>query len=244
MGRGIAQSWSSFFPWDDAIAQRQRQGAGDVPSSAPGLPAQRLRLLEGAAEALAEHGCADLTVEHVLEASGVSRTAFYENFANRSECLLEAHELAFERFTGRLSHACRAQGEWAAKVEAALAITIDFAFGSPALARLLIVDGVAAEPELVERVLASNEILVSLLRNGREQCPRAGFLPELTERALIGGASSVIACHLLSGRVELLPQLQSQLVQLLLLPYLGIEEARRAGERADAAGGGALSPPD
>lgn len=54
------------------------------------------------------------------------------------------------------------------------------------------IEAVAADPTLVERVLASNDFLVGLLRNGREQCPPASSLPELTERALIGAASSVI----------------------------------------------------
>lgn len=36
--RRCRNSWLSSFPSDDAMAERQLQGAGDVPSSAPGLP--------------------------------------------------------------------------------------------------------------------------------------------------------------------------------------------------------------
>lgn len=107
---------------------------------------------------------------------------------------------------------------------------IAFVVRGPEEAQLLIVDAVAADPTLAMRVLASNDYLVGLLRNGREQCPGAATLPELTERALIGAASSVIGSRLLSGQADRLPALESQLVQLMLMPYLGITEARRVSE--------------
>jgi len=37
-GQGNRKSWQSSFPWDGAKAERQLQGAGEVPSPAPGLP--------------------------------------------------------------------------------------------------------------------------------------------------------------------------------------------------------------
>ena len=97
---------------------------------------------------------------------------------------------------------------------------------APEEAQLLVVDAVAADPTLASRVLASNDYLVGLLRNGREQCPRAATLPELTERALVGATTSIIGMRLLSGQAGQLPDLEPQLVQLLLMPYVGVEKAR------------------
>jgi AcrR family transcriptional regulator len=189
---------------------------------------QRQRLLAGAAAALAEHGYGWMSVENVIERAGVSRTTFYENFDNKRECVLAAHEQALDRFLGELSRACASGSDWPDKVKAGVAATVAFATRSPDEARLLILDSVAAEPDLVSRVLASNDLLVGLLRGGREQCPEARSLPQLTERALIGAASSVIGTRLLSDHADSLPQLEPQLAQLLLIPYLGVEEARRA----------------
>jgi AcrR family transcriptional regulator len=188
---------------------------------------QRQRLMAGTARALATRGYAEMTVEHVLTEAGVSRTTFYENFENKRECVRVAHEEAFDRLAGELFRACAAQSEWPAKVAAAVSVTIAFVVDRPEESQLLIVDALGADPALASRVLVSNDYLVGLLRNGREQCPQAASLPELTERALIGAASSVIGTRLLSGQADRLPALEPQLVQLMLMPYLGVAEARR-----------------
>jgi AcrR family transcriptional regulator len=191
---------------------------------------QRQRLLAGAARALAEHGYAAMSVEHVLVHAGVSRTTFYENFDNKRECVVVAHEQAFNRFSGELVAACAGRLQWTAKVSAAVAAAIEFVTRAPEEAQLLALDALAADPLLASRVVASNDFLVGLLRNGREHCPRAAALPELTERALIGAASSVIGSRLLSDQVDRLPALEPELVQLMLMPYVGITEARRVAE--------------
>jgi len=193
---------------------------------------QRQRLLAGVARALAAHGYAEMSVAHVLSEAGVSRTTFYENFANKRECVLAAHEEAFDRLLGELIRACAAESRWTAKVVAGVRAAIGFAVRGPEETRLLVVDAVAADPTLAARVIASNDYLVGLLRDGREQCPRAATLPELTERGLVGAAVSIVSMRLLSGQADRLPDLEPQLVQFLLIPYVGIEEARRVAEEA------------
>jgi len=188
---------------------------------------QRQRLMAGAARALATHGYAEMAVANILTEAGVSRTTFYENFDNKRECVLAAHEEAFDRLSGELFRACAAESEWTAKIVAGIGAAIGFAVRGPEEAQLLIVDAVAADPTLASRVLASNDYLVGLLRNGREKCPRATILPELTERALVGATTSIIGMRLLSGQADQLADLEPQLAQLLLMPYIGVEEARR-----------------
>ncbi len=188
---------------------------------------QRQRLMAGAARALTDHGYAGMAVAHILSEAGISRTTFYEYFENKRECVLAAQEESFDCLAADLFRACAGESEWSTKVAAAVKAAIAFCVDRPAEARLLVVDAVAAEPTLAERVLSSNDYMVGLLRNGRELCQEAAVLPELTERALIGAASSVIASRLLAGRVDELPALEPELIQLMLMPYVGTEEARR-----------------
>lgn len=234
-GKGIAKS--SFA--DDLMSAKVPDEERRLPRGPHKLPRdvvvdhQRQRLLAGAARALSEHGYAELTVEQVLAEAGVSRTTFYENFDNKRECVLVAHEEAFERLAAELFRACAGESDWPAKVAAGVSATVAFAVGAPEDARLLIVDAVAADPTLVTRVLASNDYLVGLLRSGREQSPEAAALPELTERALIGAASSVIGSRLLSHQADRLPALEQELIQLMLMPYVGTPAARRWAEGSD-----------
>ncbi|HWM63516.1 MAG TPA: TetR/AcrR family transcriptional regulator [Solirubrobacterales bacterium] len=188
---------------------------------------QRSRLLAGAAMAMAERGYAKLTVENVITAAGVSRTTFYEHFESKHDCVRVAHDEAFDRLSGTIFRACAAESEWAAKLTAAVSAAIRFAIDNPDEARLLVFDAVGSDPELAARVLASNDHLVGLLRAGRDQCPQAASLPELTERAMIGAATSIVGSRIMIGQADRLPALEPQLVQLILIPYVGVEEAER-----------------
>jgi AcrR family transcriptional regulator len=188
---------------------------------------QRQRLLFGTAGALAEHGYAAMTVEHVLERAGVSRTTFYDNFQNKRDCVLAAHEAAFNSLSSDLLRACAGETDWPSKVKAGVAAAMEFTAHGPEEALLLVIDAVAAEPALATRVVASNEFLVGLLRGGRDQIPNSAILPEVTERALIGAATSVVGGRLMAGETDSLSELEPQIVQVILMPYLGVEEARR-----------------
>jgi AcrR family transcriptional regulator len=225
---------SDSFPAGEAPSD----GEWKLPRGPHGIPRevvvdhQRQRLLAGAATALAAHGYAELSVEHIISEAGVSRTTFYEQFDNKRECVLTAHEQAFDRLTGELIRACAGQSDWPTKVVAAIATAVVFAYRAPEQAQLLVLDCLAADPVLVERVLASQDFLVGLLRNGREQSPEAAALPELTERALIGATTSLIGQRLLCDEVDQLPALAPQLIQLIVIPYVGHKEAARLAKIA------------
>ena len=193
---------------------------------------QRRRLVAGVATALAERGFARLTVEHIIAAAGVSRTTFYEHFDNKHDAVLFAHDVVFERLLGVLLRACNSEGEWPLKVKAAVGAAISFAVADPAQAQLLVIDALAADVKVTSRVLDSNDHLASLLSAGREHSPRGAELPPLTEKAVIGAVSAILAGRLMSGEAELLPELEPQLVELVLMPYIGAEEASQVAKAA------------
>jgi len=188
---------------------------------------QRLRLIAGIARAMAEHGYAKLTVEHVISAAGVSRSSFYEQFDNKQQAVLAAHDVVFERYLAALLRACNGEQEWPLKIKASIATTIAFATAEPEQAQLLALDSLAGDAEVARRVLASSDHLASLLSAGRQYNPRGAELPELTEKALVGAVSALIAGRLMNGEAEALPELEPQIVELILIPYVGPEEASR-----------------
>lgn len=188
---------------------------------------QRDRIIVGVANALAEHRYGSLTVEHVIAAAGVSRRTFYDNFANKEEAVLVAHDVIFERFLGTLVRACNSQTEWPLKVKAALAAALDFAAAEPGQAQLLTLDALASNVEIAQRVLDANEHLASLLSAGRRTSERAAGLPQLTEKALVGAITAIVAARLMNREAESLPGLLPEVLELTLIPYLGAEEAKR-----------------
>ncbi len=53
---------------------------------------QRQRILDAVLDVVGEHGYGKATVAHVTSAAGISRTTFYEQFANKQEAFLAAYD--------------------------------------------------------------------------------------------------------------------------------------------------------
>ncbi len=78
-------------PWGNTSELRQRRlypGGGTPPEEV--ARNQRERLFAAIVAAVSEKGFEATTVADVVSLSGVSRSAFYEHFANKSECLTAA----------------------------------------------------------------------------------------------------------------------------------------------------------
>jgi AcrR family transcriptional regulator len=173
-----------------------------------------------AARALASRSYAELAVSHITEDASVSRATFYQIFDGKRDCVLAAHRVACDRLVSRIGEAAAGLEGWEEQVAAGVSAGLRFAEDSPHEARLLILDSLGADSELAAQVLAVNEELVDLMRKGSAGRTRSKQLPPLMERALVGGVTSIVAEHLISGETHLLAELEPQLVQLMLMPYL------------------------
>ena len=134
----------------------------------------------------------------------------------------------FSGAVGRLQvavlEACREQEEWPAKVAAAIAAAIDFAVAEPESAQLLTVDALIQRPDGGHRYVRTIEHFADLLR---AEAPADDRRPKSTEQALVGGDATTIADRM---RHEVPGELQAtipELVEFVLLPYLGAAEAKR-----------------
>lgn len=193
---------------------------------------QRRRLIAGVSEALAVHGYAELTVKHVIEAAGVSRTTFYANFDNKQDAVLAAHRDAFERLLSAIVGACASEREWSLKVRAAIAATFALLAEQPGTARLLTLNPVAADMTIGHQVIDANAHLAALLRDGRRHTPYGPSLPDLVEEGLIGAFSGILSGRVLELGERSFAELQPEFTQLVLTPYVGARKAARIAARA------------
>jgi AcrR family transcriptional regulator len=89
--------------------------AVDVASS------QRARLLAAMATAVARKGYAATTVADVVSTAGVSRSTFYELFASKEACFLDAYNQGVEDLLGAVRAAVHdADGDWRAQLRAGI----------------------------------------------------------------------------------------------------------------------------
>jgi AcrR family transcriptional regulator len=193
----------------------------------PARADDRERLIAAVAKAVAEQGYVDLTVDQIVRHAGLPRAAFEAHFESKEQSLVAAQDAFLERLWLDAVAACDGTGEWPMKVREALGAVLASLGEASTLARVFAVEAAAASLAAAERQFAALDRYAKLLRDGRHHYPDAASLPEATERALVGGIASIVSSHLLMEDLQANPALQTDLVELVLSPYLGIGEARR-----------------
>jgi AcrR family transcriptional regulator len=204
-----------------------------LPAGRHGLPRefieqnQRERIITALVDTVAERGYNATTVAHITKAASVSRRTFYEHFGDKEACFLAAYDMVADHIRSSMRSAADAFEEWPQKVRAALATMLRFLAAEPELARLCMIEPVAAGGEIATRYRASMQGFVEILKAGRPERSGERPLPEVTEETLVGGIVSLIVREIGAGRSEELEKLLPDLVELILAPYLGSEEAER-----------------
>jgi AcrR family transcriptional regulator len=227
------------------VKGRKAAGEGsDVAATSPRLPAgrhglprefiaqnQHERIITALVDTVAERGYNATTVAHITKAASVSRRTFYEHFSDKEACFLAAYEMVADHVRNSMRAAADSFSEWPQQVRAALATMLRFFAAEPELARLCMLEPVAAGGEVAARYRATMQDFVTILKAGRPQHSGERPLPEATEETLVGGIVSLIVREISAGRTGELEKLLPDLVELILAPYLGVEEAERlAGE--------------
>jgi AcrR family transcriptional regulator len=189
---------------------------------------ERDRLIAAFARAASEQGYAKLTVEQVLRYAGFSQGTFEAHFESKEQGLVAAQDAFLHRLWLDVVGACDSTVGWPAKVRAALEAILTSLVETSALARVFAFEAPAASLAAAEQQIVALDRFASLLREGRHQYPQAASLPVATERALVGGIASIISSHLLMEDPQAIPALKEDLVELVLIPYLGESGARQA----------------
>jgi AcrR family transcriptional regulator len=194
---------------------------------------QKARLLAAVAPAMAEKGYAKLTVKDVVDRAGVSRRTFYDLFDDKLDCVFAAHHEAFSKLNNVIVDSCASQKTWSEGVVAALREALRFAMEAPDQVRLILMSSsTASEPRLARRGRAVHEQLAALLREGRKGEGGDVVAMASAEQAIVGAAMSLVGDRLTVGELEALPALGPELAQIILTPYLGVEEAQRVAAGA------------
>ena len=139
-----------------------------------------------------------------------------------------AFESAFARLQVLLEMACASDDPWPKRATVAIRQALEFAAADPAAASVLTTEALTQGVDGVERYERLMAYLAGLLEAGRDERPHGPDLPATTERSLAGGVATIVANRLDRQRAAELPGLVAEVVQFVLTPYMGREEARRA----------------
>lgn len=205
---------------------RERE-TGENGSGNPESQAQRERLINAFTKVASERGYGGATAEAVAAAAGLPEEVFYEHFEGKRQLLGAAHDTFFSRLIDETASGVDDAHEWPLRVKQAVVAMLEFLGETSTRARFFTVEALTAGPLVLERQAAELERVVPMLREGRDHFPEAADLPALTESVLVGGVAYLLRGSLLAEGPLPVERLETELVEVLLTPYLGSSEASR-----------------
>jgi AcrR family transcriptional regulator len=196
---------------------------------------QRERLREAMVRVAAAKGYAAATVTEVTEMAGVSSATFYELFEDKDACFFEAFDAVNDVLVAHVSAAYEAAAAepWPERVIAALRALVELLAAEADIARVTMVEVIAAGDEARKRYGQALARFTPLLEEGRDYSGRKA-LPDDTARFAVGGATALIYDEIRAGRGPELERILPDLIVAVLMPYLGPEAAEREMQRATA----------
>lgn len=211
---------------------------GGTKERSPGLPrdveglSQRDRLLWAMVRVIADKGYDGFTLGDVVARAGVSRTTFYDEFANKDECLFAAYDRVIDVLVAYVEEAYQSEGEWPKRVREGLDALLRALAAEPEVAKMAAVEFPAAGPAAHQRYRDALERFLPFFREGRMFSPRSEELPPGVELMAVGGAEVIIFDEVVAGRISKLPQMLPEILFAALVPFIGPDAAAAEMQRA------------
>jgi AcrR family transcriptional regulator len=213
-------------------------GEGRVPMRRPGTPGprgggvylsrvQQTRLLNAAADVVAEWGVKRVSARRVSARAGMSTKTFYDLFADSEDCFLAVFDRAVQELAAAAGPVWTGEDEWVERVRAALIVLLASLERDPALAKVVFVEALGAGPRVLARRAEILDRVAELIDEGRVGSPLAGVLPGLTAAGVTGAAFSIVHARLVEQSPGSLMGLVGPVMATVVLPYRGQEVSAR-----------------
>lgn len=205
-----------------AVSTAPRVGAQESPGR-PELPREfiaehkRRRIMDAIAELSAERGYEATRIADIVRRAGVARKTLYDNFEGKEGVFLAAFDEAVAELSRQIESACAAaDGSWGERIEAALEAFLRYVAERPAVAKMCMIEALAASPASSRRYEETLERFVLLLR---EAAPDDSGVPDTTEEIVVGGVAWIVYQQIRRGETERSLDLLPELTEFLRAPY-------------------------
>ncbi len=173
---------------------------------------QRARLYGAMVESVYRRGYASTTIPDLVALAGVSRRAFYGQFANKEECFLATYDISVARSKKRILDAWMAERGWANRLQRSCEAFLCDAAKNAKSTRLVLIEGMGIGPRARERLLLASGAYERVVATAFSVAPDSIKLPPLVPRAIVGGGRYMIASRLRRGCESELPGLTNELL--------------------------------
>jgi AcrR family transcriptional regulator len=184
---------------------------------------KRHRILQGMLIAVGTHGYERTTVQDAIAAAGVYRQAFYDSFAGKEDCYLQALDAGSAWVELAMRDAAAGQTAWRSQLRGALKGLLRFLDAQPAVGRALLVEVHAAGPRAVAKRTEAMARASSMMDLARAES--GDVAPAISAEAVVAGILAVLHSRLASNQTSGYLQLLPELTYLAILPFFGPDEA-------------------
>jgi AcrR family transcriptional regulator len=190
---------------------------------------QRERMLRAVLEAVGEHGYERATVAHVTSAAHVSRSAFYEQFADKRDAFLAAYEEFGRQFFGELVAVAARAATPVETIRTCGDLLVEWGRSRPIAARAFLLEVYAAGEEGLrrrDRIMRIGEgVFEQAAAWVRRLDPSLPDSPPLIGRAVIAASFELAAQGLRAGnRKQGLEAAKDAIEHIWLLALTGREQ--------------------
>jgi len=205
-------------------AGEARRAPHQLPSGRHGLlPSfvaanQRERILSAVAQAAAELGYAEMSVEAITARAGVSRRTFYEHFKNKEDAFLATYDALLHQLVTHTQRAYLKETTVMKRLRAGIGAYLQFLANEPEFARTCIVEVLAVGPRALARRNQAMQLFTEIIEDNIRELipdfPRAA----ITAETIVGGIHEVVFNRILANRTDELPGLADDLLTTILMP--------------------------
>jgi AcrR family transcriptional regulator len=187
---------------------------------------QRERIVHAAAAAIQGKSYANITVAEIVAAAGISREGFYTHFHDKGEVFAQVRELIFEQMVAATAGAFfEAQSTWPERIWTTQSGFIGFVVTQPSFAYFGFVESYALGPASALRVDEYMIAFTMFLQEGYRQRAEAAPLSRTAGEAIACAVMEIYTYYLRHHPAEDLWKLAAPLAQMVLAPFIGVEEA-------------------
>jgi AcrR family transcriptional regulator len=180
---------------------------------------QRERIMRAAAQEAVARGYGALSIPTITAAAGVSNQTFYEHFGSAQEAFLAAFEALAQRQLLRVARALGEYDGWLEGGAAGIRALLDCFVEDPLFTALSFFEVSAAGTAALDKA----EMLLVAFTLFLKPDPLPDGVPrqpsQVIVEAIAGGLWAAVEGEIVAGRVEALPSLAPELVDLVLVPF-------------------------
>jgi putative PIN family toxin of toxin-antitoxin system len=166
---------------------------------------QRARLLGAMVESVHRRGYQKTSVAHVIALAGVSRRAFYEQFANKQACFEQTFAITVARSRERMLEGWQTERGWTNRMLSACQAFLDDARQNDMSTHLVMIDAIGVLPQ--DHFARASTTYERAVQAGLDAAPDGIGLSPLAPQAIVGGTRHLMFSRLLPGRERRLPAL-------------------------------------